>query len=389
MIRTRRRHVRDAHDHAVEAALEFAERHTVWSRRGHGGGLQVRGEGLIAAAFRHRTSRNGDPHLHTHVLVPNMVRGEDGTWATLDARWLYTSAKTIGYLYEAQLRHNLTVALGVDWTSVTNGIADIEGIPTDVLKAFSTRRAEIEERMAIHGQHSAKAAMIAALDTRRGKEADPGLPQLRNPMGAARRRDRVRPRPSRRCARLHRALAAQRPGAADDRGPDARARRADRARVVVQPQRHPASLVRRPSGRCADRRPRGPGRASRRPPRCRPTRRNRAREGCGDQRPSPAGRSRHSRRRSGGRRSNCSTSNAAPSHTALNMLDTGRGVCGEAELLAALRLSPTLSEEQTRAVIEITTSGQRGRHRHRTRRCRQDLRLGDGRVRRGNAAATE
>jgi conjugative relaxase-like TrwC/TraI family protein len=109
------RQVRDAHDRAVEAALGFAERHAVWSRRGHGGVRLVRGEGLIAAAFRHRTSRNGDPHLHTHVLVANMVRGDDGRWATLDGRWLYTSAKTIGYLYEAELRHNLTVDLGVEW----------------------------------------------------------------------------------------------------------------------------------------------------------------------------------------------------------------------------------------------------------------------------------
>ncbi|MFL6131289.1 MAG: MobF family relaxase, partial [Nocardioidaceae bacterium] len=86
------RQVRDAHDEALEVALDFAERHVVWSRRGHGGTELVRGEGLIAAAFRHRTSRNGDPHLHTHVLVANMVRGDDGRWATLDGRWLYTWA---------------------------------------------------------------------------------------------------------------------------------------------------------------------------------------------------------------------------------------------------------------------------------------------------------
>lgn len=173
------RKVRDAHDRAVEAALDWAERHVVWSRRGRGGVRQVRGEGLIAASFRHRTSRNGDPHLHTHVLVPNMLLGEDGKWATPDARWLYTSAKTIGYLYEAQLRHNLTVALGVEWGQVVNGIADIEHIPAEVLTAFSTRRAEIEERMAIRNQHSPKAAMIAALDTRRTKQADPGVTEMR------------------------------------------------------------------------------------------------------------------------------------------------------------------------------------------------------------------
>jgi conjugative relaxase-like TrwC/TraI family protein len=162
--------VRDAHDRAVGAALEFAERHTVWSRRGHAGVEQIRGEGLIAAGFRHRTSRNADPHLHTHVLVPNMVLGVDGKWATLDGRWIYLSAKTIGYLYEAQLRHNLTAALGVEWGPVVNGIADIAGIPERVLKAFSTRRAEIEATMESRGQYSAKAAMIAALDTRKTKD---------------------------------------------------------------------------------------------------------------------------------------------------------------------------------------------------------------------------
>jgi conjugative relaxase-like TrwC/TraI family protein len=173
------RQVRDAHDQAVAAALDWAERHVVWSRRGHGGTKQVRGQGLIAAAFRHRTSRNGDPHLHTHVLVPNMVLGVDGKWATIDARWVYTSAKTIGYLYEAQLRHNLTVALGVEWGQVVKGIADIEHIPAGVLKAFSTRRAEIEERMAVRNQHSAKAAMVAALDTRQRKQPDPGSTAVR------------------------------------------------------------------------------------------------------------------------------------------------------------------------------------------------------------------
>ena len=173
------RQVRDAHDHAVAAALDWTERHAVWSRRGHGGSDQVRGDGLIAAAFRHRTSRNGDPHLHTHVLVANMVLGEDGKWATLDGRWIYTSAKTIGHLYEAQLRHNLTVALGVQWGAVRNGIADIDHIPANVLKGFSTRRAEIEERMVIRNQHSPKAAMIAALDTRRSKQPDPDVIELR------------------------------------------------------------------------------------------------------------------------------------------------------------------------------------------------------------------
>ena len=70
---------------------------------------------MVGAAFRHRTSRAGDPHLHTHVLVANTVRGPDGKWRTLDFRHVYAHAKTAGYLYEAHLRHLLTERLGVEW----------------------------------------------------------------------------------------------------------------------------------------------------------------------------------------------------------------------------------------------------------------------------------
>ena len=59
--------------------------------------------------------------------------------------------------------------------------------------------------MAIRNQHSPKAAMIAALDTRRAKQADPGAVELRARWARARRRDRLRPgRPARR-DRPHRA----------------------------------------------------------------------------------------------------------------------------------------------------------------------------------------
>ena len=70
--------VRDAHEAAVDAALGYLERQAVWSRRGRNGVEEVSGDGLVGAAFRHRTSRAGDPHLHTHVLVANTVRGPDG-----------------------------------------------------------------------------------------------------------------------------------------------------------------------------------------------------------------------------------------------------------------------------------------------------------------------
>ncbi|MEO6651395.1 MAG: AAA family ATPase [Ilumatobacteraceae bacterium] len=46
--------------------------------------------GFVGAAYRHRTSRAGDPHLHWHVLVANLAQGIDGRWSALDGRAITT-----------------------------------------------------------------------------------------------------------------------------------------------------------------------------------------------------------------------------------------------------------------------------------------------------------
>ena len=151
----------------------------MWSRRGRNGIDQVRGDGFVGAAFRHRTSRAGDPHLHTHVLVANTVRGPDDHWRTLDFRHVYAHAKTAGYLYEAHLRHELTERLGVEWRPVSNGTAELAGIPDTRHRLFSTRRGEIEAAMAARGETSARAAQVATLATRRPKEREVDAIDLR------------------------------------------------------------------------------------------------------------------------------------------------------------------------------------------------------------------
>ncbi len=57
--------VRSAHDGAVQAALDYLEEHAAFSRQGKAGIRQVDTEGLVAAAFVHRSSRAGDPQLHS------------------------------------------------------------------------------------------------------------------------------------------------------------------------------------------------------------------------------------------------------------------------------------------------------------------------------------
>jgi conjugative relaxase-like TrwC/TraI family protein len=163
--------VRAAHDVAVREAVGHLERAAAAVRRGHAGAIVEEASGLAAAAFRHRTSRAGDPQLHTHVLVANVGRGVDGRWSALDGRRLYAEARTASFIYQAVLRGELTRTVGVEWSPVRRGIAEVVGVPRDVMRAFSRRRAEIDAALAERGTSGARAAEAAALATRRAKDS--------------------------------------------------------------------------------------------------------------------------------------------------------------------------------------------------------------------------
>jgi conjugative relaxase-like TrwC/TraI family protein len=168
--------VQAAHREAVQAALNYMQREACWTRRGAGGSEFVEGSGYLAAAYCHRSSRNGDPQLHTHVLIANATQGPDGRWTRLYHPAIYDHATTASYIYEAHLRHELTQRLGVQWQEVRKGIAEIEGFADEHLRAFSTRRAEI---LAAAGPDaSARSLQVATLATRNPKEADVGRVEL-------------------------------------------------------------------------------------------------------------------------------------------------------------------------------------------------------------------
>lgn len=171
--------VRNAHDAAVAASLPVLEQVACRVRRGRGGHTVTEAEGFVAAAFRHRTSRAGDPQLHTHVVIANLAHSpSDGRWTALDGRPLYAWWRPVGYLYEAHLRWELTRRLGVEWAQVRNGIADIAGFPRPVLREFSTRRQEIEAHLEARGQQSARAAQYATYATRTAKATTVGAEGL-------------------------------------------------------------------------------------------------------------------------------------------------------------------------------------------------------------------
>lgn len=172
--------IRDAHAEAVDAVVAYYEAHAAFARVSRKGQPRSRIEtdGLVAAAFDHRTSRAGDPLLHTHVVVANLTRTADGSWRAVDARGLFEHGRAAGCLYQAHLRHALTRSLGLRFNPVRNGWAEVDGVPREVVKAFSKRRDEIEGLMAESGYTSARAHQTATLATRQAKDYGVDAPTL-------------------------------------------------------------------------------------------------------------------------------------------------------------------------------------------------------------------
>lgn len=163
------RQLGEAHDAAVTAALGSMEREACPARRGAGGVIQVRGGGFIADGFHHASSRADDPLLHTYVVLANLTLGPNGKWTTLDGRHLHRQAKAGGYLYQAELRREITERLRLKFGPVEEGCAYMAGFSRPLIKHFWRRQEEMLEHMAEHGGHPARSADIAVLETRRAK----------------------------------------------------------------------------------------------------------------------------------------------------------------------------------------------------------------------------
>ena len=166
----------DAHDRAVVRALDWFERNAAETRMKDpetGRMMRTGGQKTVIATFRHDASRNLDPALHTHSVIANMVRGEDGKWRTMANERLYASKMLLGALYRNELAGELArLGYGIEKTHA-DGRFEIAGVPRNVIDAYSTRRAEIEAAVAERGANGTaenqRLAQRAALYTRAAK----------------------------------------------------------------------------------------------------------------------------------------------------------------------------------------------------------------------------
>jgi conjugative relaxase-like TrwC/TraI family protein len=187
-----------AHQAAVQDALNFIERHALFTRQGTNGVRQVNVTGLVAAAFTHRDSRAGDPDLHTHVAVANKVQTLDGQWLSIDGRVLFKATVAASETYNTALEHHLRDTLGVRFAERADGdprlrpIREIVGVDPALNRRWSARRASIESRreelaqqfQRDHGRPPTPVEMLhlaqqATLETRSAKHEPRSLTEQR------------------------------------------------------------------------------------------------------------------------------------------------------------------------------------------------------------------
>ena len=311
--------------------------------------------GFIGTAFRRRTSRAGDPHLHTPTSSSPTPPGATTAGGTLDGRHLYLHAKTAGYLYQARLRAGSHAGSASRGTRPSRLRRD-RGIPPLVLRRFATRADEIRRRWPAHGTTSARRAVRRARDP-------PGQGLQRRRGHLAQHLDGTGRRLGFHPEDLQALLGKAAP---NDPSPQARMRlrerllgpRAHEAGEHVRPARRTACVLRAIHGRRRRRRDRGARRrdprrpggspATTRGPPDRPAR-------CvGEQ---PTGRS---RRLAGARYSTSRyCARARLVRRAAAETATLLGVVAEDTALAAMAARPGLAREQVDMVATLTTSGRR------------------------------
>ena len=159
-----RHKIQEIQQEAVKSSLDYLERNAGWTRRGKDGCERERTD-LIFTTFEHSTSRAQDPDLHTHVIAQNISLRDDGSTGSIDSAPLYQHKMAAGALYRAELAQKLERDLGL-YISRDKDSFEVLGVSRELCQEWSTRRKEILVALEERGLSGAKAASIAAFETR-------------------------------------------------------------------------------------------------------------------------------------------------------------------------------------------------------------------------------
>ena len=160
-----------AHKEAVARAVGYIEREAGITRRGKGGVTKERAA-LVFAAFQHFTSRDLDPHVHTHTLLINLGLRADGTTGSIQSRDFFRAKMEAGKVYRNELASQLQERLNVEILPEKVGF-HVRGVPNDLCREFSKRRRAIESKLAKWKATDAVSAKRAAILSRSKKRNIP------------------------------------------------------------------------------------------------------------------------------------------------------------------------------------------------------------------------
>jgi conjugative relaxase-like TrwC/TraI family protein len=161
-----------------DATMGYLDK-VVQAQGGRRGRAQLRTptEGLTWAVSRHATTRAGDPQVHDHVLVANLVRvgDERGGWKALDTGLLRDhlhAATAVGRMAAAAKAVELGYGIEADpGPSGRLGGWAISGIPKEAWEVHANRSAQIEA--AVGPDASYRSRSVAARATRDRKSHEP------------------------------------------------------------------------------------------------------------------------------------------------------------------------------------------------------------------------
>lgn len=158
--------IQKAQLNAVKDSISLIEEHAAYTRRGSQGSEREKVEGLITAVFPHSSSRDLDPHLHSHSVLCNVAQRSDGTWGTIDSRQIMLWQKAAGMVYKASLAASMR-ELGFE-TELDKDSFKIAGVPKKLCEHFSKRSVQINNELKKRGIRSrfSKSGDIVALATR-------------------------------------------------------------------------------------------------------------------------------------------------------------------------------------------------------------------------------
>jgi len=134
--------------------ISWAEDHVFSTRTGAQGARQGPVRGVVASAWLHYESREGDAQLHHHLVVLNRAQAvSDGAWRTLDSRALHPLVVALSERHVGIVEDLMTERFGVAWAE-TRAIAgrvakrEVDGVAADLVAEFSRRTKAIEEAIA-------------------------------------------------------------------------------------------------------------------------------------------------------------------------------------------------------------------------------------------------